>query len=598
MKYHVLAALLLIIMALYAQAAQAQPTRYTLTHDGLTRNYLLTIPSSVDPQQPAPLLIALHPIMSSANAMRALTGLDTTSALHGMVVAYPQAHSGYWDDGRSTTNLYAPEGSIDDLGFLATLIEDIAAHTSIDNDRVYLTGLGNGGTLALHAACQMPEHFAGIAVIGALLRDYQTISCPDAPTPLDLLIVHGTADTFYRIEGRDLRESPLGTAQAAMLSLNETLRFWQERYACGQLETPYEGQSFYFYAGCQDEARLMLYSILGADNGWPRHLETHLNDFNVDVTDIIVRFLMEEPITPEQITQQRPSPDELARSYTLYVPNDVILDAQLPLVVVLHGRPGSGAGIAVITDMNTIADRHGFAVVYPDGLEDDILRSWNYGRDIPIYPAEPTPIGQRDDAQFMRDLVQHVSQLLPIDQQRVYVTGFSNGGFMTQRLACEAPETFAAFAAVGATLSWGFNTLCLNQPPVSLLIMHGTEDVSIPWTGTTAPLMGRETYITAPIPNTMAFWAQHNQCQDAAPIRNDVPKRAEDAPTRISIFTYDACAAPLVLVGIEGGGHNWPGVPDRISDEIAGNVNMDIHAGEVIWRFFEQFALSAPPTAD
>ncbi len=147
-------ALTLVLLAadLPAVSAQAQADGstldFTLEHGGLTRTYTLTVPDSLDPAQPAPLLIALHPFASSGKALRALTGLDTLAARDGFLVAYPDSADLYWDDGRPRPSWHPTPQPIDDTGFLDALIDDVSARYAVDPARVVLTGLGGGGTLA------------------------------------------------------------------------------------------------------------------------------------------------------------------------------------------------------------------------------------------------------------------------------------------------------------------------------------------------------------------------------------------------------------------------------------------------------------------
>ena len=110
-----------------------------------------------------------------------------------------------------------------------------------------------------------------------------------------------------------------------------------------------------------------------------------------------------------------------------------------PLVVCLHGGFGQGAGMALYSGFDRVADRFGFVVAYPDGHR----RSWNDGRG-------NTPAGRDgvDDVAFAAALLDQLSTRLAYDPRRVYVTGISNGAMMAQRLGCELPERIAAIAPV------------------------------------------------------------------------------------------------------------------------------------------------------
>lgn len=286
------------------------------------------------------------------------------------------------------------------------------------------------------------------------------------------------------------------------------------------------------------------------------------------------------PIQAQELDVDTYSFDETNRIFMFYRPDDAPADAELPLVIALHGRPDTPAGIAAITEFHQLAQREGFMVLYPSY---DAL-SWNYTRDLPYYEIKET----HDDAVFLRELIDYIDETSPVDYSRIYITGFSNGGFMTQRLACESSDLYAAAAVVGATAFFGLEDICEDQDPMPLLFIQGTEDVSIPWEGIPFRLEnGVQMYLYAPVPNTMSFWARHNQCEETFAREEIPPAETETSVTRFVYSCPDE--SPLVFYGILGGGHNWPGVPGVIPQQIAGEVNTDIHASDEIWAFFENY---------
>ncbi|QPC81935.1 hypothetical protein G4Y79_19935 [Phototrophicus methaneseepsis] len=582
----------ILILSTPSLAQDTDKTLTLTTVDGERLFHLHTPPQAEE--EAIPLVIALHPIASSGHAMQAITGLNDAADQYGFAVAYPEALSFYWDDGRAAAGMVADDGEIDDVGFISAMIDVIAQETDIHTDQVHLTGLGNGGTMAYRLACQLPGRFASVAVVGALMWDYQPDNCPPGDAPINMLIIHGSDDSTYRIDGRTFPPGEAAEEAISILSLEETIRFWMAYDHCEAEPTAYNRAPLTTYT-CQDEAAIHAYTIISGENGWPRMGDDlRLNQFGIDTTTIIARYFMEGVPPLDDMTQTTPPPTELARSYQMYIPTTYTFDEAVPLVMVLHGRPGSAGGIALITDMNTIAEENGFIVVYPEGMipPSETARGWNYVRDVPLFrPADSSAISQRDDVQFLVDLVHDIAEIAPIDTDRAYVTGFSNGGFMTQRLACDASGTFAAFAAAGSTLSWGMTEICEGKPPIPLLMMHGTDDISVPWTGTTGNIGGQQIYVTAPIPNTVVFWAQHNGCGQVAPEQENIPSSGDSPETSVIFVRYTQCEEPLTFVGVTGGGHNWPGVPGRIGEQIAGDVNLDIHAGQVVWDFMSQFTL-------
>lgn len=273
------------------------------------------------------------------------------------------------------------------------------------------------------------------------------------------------------------------------------------------------------------------------------------------------------------------------RYYDIYVPTTYDEAEPLPMVVMLHGRGGTGESLARDIEMNQFAEVHGFIALYPDG----IYREWNYTRGLPWVVENPT-----DDALFLKALVAQISTEYVIDSERVYVGGFSNGGFMAQRLACEASDTFAAFATVGATGFSGMSSLCDNQPPVPILLIHGTADPIIPWDGQTMPVNDeQEIYVSAPALETFGFWASHNDCSPDFE-QSTLPAVDETREITVRLFDDAGCEerGAVRFYAVVNGGHTWPGVEWTRSRVPLGDVTLDFHASEALWEFFSAYTLS------
>ncbi len=572
------AALLLSLLAT-GVSAQTEPAagRGALVHDGLTRTYYIHTPAAL-PDEPAPLLIALHAAASSGRALAALTGLDQAADAQGFIAVFPDSAGLTWDDGRTAAGLDAGAPR-DDAGFILALADRLIASGAADPNRVYLTGVGSGGTLAFRLACEQPQRFAGVAVVGALMWDFQRAQCAESPAaPVNLLLLHGTADAAFPPAGRVASGS---SGPFYILGFQETLAFWLERSRCVNAGHTVLGDGAVVYLACQGRTRTAYQQITGGGGGWPRSGAYQLNQTSIDATDVVTAFFAgadDWPGSQPEPYLGRP------RSYTVYVPRSYDPAQATPVVVALHGRPGTGAGMAAVTDFNPVAEEHGFIVVYPDGVN----QGWNYVRGIAIF--EQTGV---DDTDFLQTLLDDLALDFNIDRARAYLAGFSNGGFMTQRVACEAPDTFAAYAAVGASAFFGLRPLCEDTAPVPILFIHGTLDSIIPWEGRTQTINNATFYNTLPVSDTIAYWAQHNGCSLDNITQTDLPPGEPSPATQVRLLTLTGCAGrgALVFYGIIGGGHNWPGVPGVIQPETGGSVNLDIHASEVIWDFFGQHPL-------
>lgn len=268
--------------------------------------------------------------------------------------------------------------------------------------------------------------------------------------------------------------------------------------------------------------------------------------------------------------------DDLERSFTVHVP-ETLLDSA-PLVIALHGRGGDGSSMERLTRFSDVADQEGFIAAYPDGLNQE----WNFVLDIPGYP------NTHDDSVFLAALVDQVAEDYALDLTRVYVAGFSNGGFMAQRLACEHPEQYAAFASVGAAGFGGMPLVCQDHGsvPAPMLLMHGTHDLVVPFDGENVRRGDRMITLLYPVSNTVGYWSEFNGCQPEGVV-TDIPPTDGPEGTAVRVLTIECPEETEVLLyAVLGGGHNWPGQDAFEPADIFGAISRDINASEVIWEFF------------
>lgn len=270
------------------------------------------------------------------------------------------------------------------------------------------------------------------------------------------------------------------------------------------------------------------------------------------------------------------------RTYTVHLPT-AIRAAPHALVIVLHGGGGTGAGMQSLMrgGMNTLADKEGFVVVYPDGVE----KQWNDGRKLDQARAMRENI---DDAGFLAALIDRLAQTLSIDRRRVYATGISNGGMMSQRLACDLSDQIAAIGVVAASLSEDLSARCQPTKPLSVLLMPGTHDPLVPWQGGEIGFANHRRGKTLSVSDTVAFWTTRNGCP-SSPIVTQEPDRDPKDGTRVRKETYAPCraATEVILYAIEGGGHTWPNGRQYLPEQIVGKTSRDIDANTVLWDFFK-----------
>lgn len=253
------------------------------------------------------------------------------------------------------------------------------------------------------------------------------------------------------------------------------------------------------------------------------------------------------------------------REALLHVPRTLDPAAPTPLVVSLHGAGGWPALERDLTGWDATADREGFLVAYPAGVGGWGTRGWRVQR----------REGLRKDVRFVEDLIDAIGSRYPLDPDRIYVDGLSNGGGMAFALSCSIPDRLAAVGMVAAaqTLPWNW---CPDPSPVPMIDFHGTADPVVPYEGGSSWIGA---VVFPDVEDWAARWARRNGCgiePGEVSVAVDVTRR-----------TYEGCAADasVTLYTIRGGGHTWPGgMP--LPEWFLGPTSRGVDATERMWAFF------------
>lgn len=272
--------------------------------------------------------------------------------------------------------------------------------------------------------------------------------------------------------------------------------------------------------------------------------------------------------------------DGRQRCYHLYVPRGYDPSQSVPVVVSMHGFLSNPNSQAVISSWHRLADREGFLVAYPQGTS--FPKRWNAGA---TWGAAAV-----DDVQFFRRMMDDLSTVAGVDRSRVYVNGFSNGGGMAVRIACEAADQVAAIGTVAGAVVDLEN--CYPSRPVPAMAFHGTADPIVPYDGGDmrghalslgAGLTDAPTYFVG-AEEWVAIWAMGNGCDPTPAV---IPPHGD-----VRSVHYAACDqdAEVTLHTIVDGGHTWPGgapIPG------VGKTSTDIDAAEEMWMFFQAYRLDS-----
>ncbi len=247
------------------------------------------------------------------------------------------------------------------------------------------------------------------------------------------------------------------------------------------------------------------------------------------------------------------------RSYLLHIPSGYDR-AATALVLNFHGFTSNPTQQEYFSVMSDAADREGFAVAYPQGIGN----SFNAGACCGTAAQDSL-----DDVGFTAAIIDAVAAEMCLDPARVYSTGFSNGGFLSHRLACELSDRIAAIAPVAGVM--GIDE-CAPSRPVPVLHFHGTADPLVLFDG------GGATGFQS-VEDTISDWAERDGCTGERQVSY------EEGDARCE--RWDSCdqGTAVELCVIDGGGHTWPG---GLVPLAAGKTSHDIVATDRMWQFFAE----------
>ena len=268
--------------------------------------------------------------------------------------------------------------------------------------------------------------------------------------------------------------------------------------------------------------------------------------------------------------------DELERCWLLLAPSILNESAPAPLLVDMHGNGDDMYQQRWTSDFANISMEQGFVVAYPQGHNN----AWNHGSSL-IPCSDELRCSEEDDVGFILQMLDTIMQNHSIDKSRVYVTGWSNGCGMTQRLAVQASEIFAA---AGCMAMYRFAEVPSDYSPIPFMEVHGLLDeiVFYATTAPAAPFFGPE---KGAIQN-LESWADLNGCQGSIP---EVIVSEDDYDIR----GYTDCEneAQVMLVSLFLAAHNPYEHDDPVADPGRGWANpTGVPSSTIVWEFMSQFS--------
>jgi poly(3-hydroxybutyrate) depolymerase len=232
----------------------------------------------------------------------------------------------------------------------------------------------------------------------------------------------------------------------------------------------------------------------------------------------------------------------VARTFVLHAPAGM---AKPPLVFVLHGSGMSGQQEVDLTKMNAVSDKEKFLVVYPDAINN----SWN--------------TSAATDFEFLLAIVDSLDAKYHLDRDRVYASGFSQGGVMAYHIGCRYADKFAAIAPVSGRIQ----ETCVPKRPIPMLAIFGTKDVLTP----------------ADFLKDVMIISDFDGCPKTPAVTRPYP--AGNANSVVTQLRFGPCkdGVEVWADSVQGGPHEWPI-----------DTKTKMNGSEEVWGFFKKWTLQGP----
>jgi polyhydroxybutyrate depolymerase len=259
--------ILLVLIGTFSPILAQQTINGSVIHDGIQRDYILYIPAIYDGSADFPLVLNFHGFGSNANEQMFYGDFRDIADTEGFILVHPQGTSlngsQYWNVGSPGSS----GSTIDDVGFTEALIDELANLYTINLDRVYATGMSNGGFMSFLLACQLSEKIAAIAsVTGSMTLDTYDNCNAQHPTPI--LQIHGTSDNIVPYNGN-----------TGSLSIDDVISYWVNYNNCDTNPTittfpdldPSDGSivEHIVYTGGDNASTTEHMKVIGGGHTWP-----------------------------------------------------------------------------------------------------------------------------------------------------------------------------------------------------------------------------------------------------------------------------------------------------------------------------------------
>lgn len=249
----------------------------SIQHDGYSRTYLVHLPTGYTGEEALPLVIAMHGGFGSAMNLQHQSGLSETADENNFIVVYPEGIRGglinasSWNAGWCCG--FASMTDVDDVGFIDRLLDTLQSELAIDPERVYATGMSNGGFMSYRLACELSHRIAAIAPVAASMSMDQCE--PGRPVPV--IHFHSYLDDNVPYLGGQGN----GVSNHHNAPQDSVMEAWSSLNGCDvEMEIITENEQYKFTRWHQCSCNVEIHHYITRDGGhsWPGGQQTALGD--------------------------------------------------------------------------------------------------------------------------------------------------------------------------------------------------------------------------------------------------------------------------------------------------------------------------------
>ncbi|MCA1011416.1 alpha/beta hydrolase family esterase [Halobacillus halophilus] len=271
------------------------------------------------------------------------------------------------------------------------------------------------------------------------------------------------------------------------------------------------------------------------------------------------------------------------RERTFYYSLPEHTEQAVPVVFCFHGAGSSGRHHMKITEFHKLSEEHQVITVFPDAVHfdpsDRMTKQWNEGRE------KNTAFQQEvNDVGFVLELIEWLKQQYPVDESRIYATGFSNGSAFSLRLGLECQDVFAGIGGVSGPLVKDLAEKFQWSKPMPMLFIMGTEDKLVPYDGHYDSTYMIDQLLSAEetVEYFASSWGEHRSHHQERIMDHEEYSIVKNAYRQEE-------EEKVVFYSIEGGGHTWPGGPLSQASSLTGKVAGQLDATKILFQHLITF---------